>query len=301
MWLKYARELQLVALTTRAVVLDGLPQLERTRSSVRRVPVRLFSATTASSLPSSPISSRTSVLHSSSTFAFRSTWSIRYRDIVLLRSPSRTIRCTRDACSEGQEHRRLAGGVATAHDHHGGFEPAGFRLDDRRGVVDALCPRNRDRRGYVEPPVAGAGGDHHGPGADLGVAVQSAPWCYPSAMLQIPCLDQSAAGSRAPNFSAWIICPLGQLPAGDPRRGSRGRSRCGTRYLPGRRWRSASMTRGCSGPSEAPYTAAARPAGPAPMTSQVADSTRRTGRVEAGEARPVPRCWDCAAPACRAR
>ena len=114
----------------------------------------------------------------------------------------------------GEEQRGLAGGVASA-DHRDRVAPQHAWPRSGRRVVDARA-FEAGRVRETQPAVAGAGGDDHRARDDPRAVVDR------DDVVAVVAVEASAVARdpemRAPNLSAWIDAPLGQLRAGDPGR-----------------------------------------------------------------------------------
>ena len=159
-----------------------------------------------------------------------------------------------------EEHRRLAGRVAAADDDHF-LALADLRLEVRRRVVDALADEAREVLDR-DRPVLRAGRDDDRPRVhDAAVRRARSGRAGGSTAASPPCSRPSR-----PRRTSAPGRPRGRRAPGPRcRSGSRGSSRSSSSFPPVRPAPCVSST-STSRPSDAPYTAAASPAGPAPIT-----------------------------------
>ena len=160
-----------------------------------------------------------------------------------------------------QEHRRLPGGVAAAHNgDRVSVAGLGFHLGGRVVDADAL---ELGQPGQRQPVVARPGRDDDRLRGDRVTIVEPDP-------VQAACEDSDTALAaclmRTPNF--WA-CKAARVASSSPDKPAGKPSRFSIRdEVPAWPPSAVSSARTVAIPSDAPYTAAARPPGPAPTTSR---------------------------------
>ena len=210
----------------------------------------------------SPSRRRTSLSRRISTPGIRCSRSTRYRDMLCAEVglPHHQPHPRRPG---GEEHRSLAGRVA-ATDHDDRLADAEMGLHQSRRVVDARRLEPLDVR-HGEAPVADSGGDDHGPRRHRRPVAQAHGV---EAVLTGRGRRPRPGRTGRPRTSRPGAPPARRARPRTARPGTRGSSRSASRGRPDPPWRccrAAIVAR----PSEAPYTAAASPAGPAADDQQV--------------------------------
>ena len=181
------------------------------------------------------VCSRTSML---SAALIRST---RYCDIDFSSASPRTSSTTR-AGEAGEVERRLPGGVGRADDVD--VVALGGSCVARRRAVEHAPPGQLGEPRRLEQAIRHAGGDHHGPGLDLGAVVEA------HRVHRAALLERRRRCGRAPSrrrAGGPASSPGARGRRRSARSGSRGSSRCARSGRPARRAHRVRSPR-CAGP-----------------------------------------------------